>query len=146
LNDGTLRVPNTFVRTAASVGSSVAIEVAGKSLPFDPQWADAAGNIAQIPLPTGAQVETWPTMELDSSWSSRSVLLIVNPELSEPMAIDGTRLSPLGEDALEIAPGIALAEPLDGSPTIDSASGRLFGLLMRTEQGWIIAKLAGYLR
>ena len=85
-----------------------------------------------------AQVATWPTADIAASWSNESVLLVVNPELREPLAIDGTRLSNSGLNTIGIAPGVAIAPALSGSPVVNAASGKLVGLLLLDHGQWSI--------
>ncbi|MFO0943897.1 MAG: hypothetical protein U0930_24440 [Pirellulales bacterium] len=45
------------------------------------------------------------------------------------------------DGGLRIAPGIGLSPTLVGSPVVDSASGKVVGLLTKTDKGWIIGKI-----
>lgn len=146
LQDKTLRVPSAFVRQALEAESDVTIEVAGKSFPLGApvdiaKALKSSPQLFSLPLPEGALVSQWPLEEISSQWSSESVLLIVNPELSEPLAIDGTRMSGTSGERIAIAPGVAIALPLSGSPVIDSSSGKLMGLLFYSEGKWSIGVL-----
>lgn len=143
LDDNSLRVPTSFIRKASEADSPVTIEVAGKSFALGDSGALAAsikqsGALFALPLPAEAQVAVWPLTEIADQWSSQSVLLVINPELSEPLAIDGTRISSAPSGRLAIAPGVAIALPLSGSPVINSTSGKLLGLLEFSDGKWSI--------
>lgn len=138
MSDGSLRVPASFVRHSASASDQVTIEVAGKSMPFDDQPALISEEVAKLEIPAEAKLNAWPAAQITQSWSAESVLLVVNPELTEPLAIDGTRVSKRSDIGLTIAPGVAIASPLEGSPVVDATSGKLIGLLMAAADGWMI--------
>lgn len=143
LADDRLCVPADFIRRAQQAGNDVTIEVAGRSLaltdtPLGAAPLDDALLLASLPLPSDAQVATWPTADIAASWSNESVLLVVNPELREPLAIDGTRLSNSGLNTIGIAPGVAIAPALSGSPVVNAASGKLVGLLLLDHGQWSI--------
>jgi hypothetical protein len=139
LSDRALRVPASFVKAAREAGTEVLIELIGQSFPFDPEKVTVNGPLAKIPFPAQTRLVIWPIEKITSEWSSRSVLLIVNRELSEPLPIDGTRLEPFQDTGIRVAPGVALSDALDGSPVIVSRSGQLIGLLVEHDDGWIIA-------
>ncbi len=140
LSDKSLRFPASFLREAASAGAAVTIEVAGKSLPLSDQSYSSDGELSQLPLPDGTQISLWPAEQLDAAWNDQTVLLVVNPELSEPLPIDGTRVSNRSPTSLAIAPGVAIASPLSGSPVINATNGRLLGLLIEIDGKWSIGK------
>ncbi len=142
LNDGSLRVPTSFVEEAVAANTEVKIEVAGKSFVFNAEQVTRAGGLAALKFPAVARLDTWPTSKVSSAWTSQSVLLVVNPELSEPLALDGTRLSVLKPTGLKIAPGVPISETLNGSPVVDAQSGKLNGLLIQQEESWVVAHLS----
>lgn len=143
LSDDSLRVPADFIRRAQQAGGDVTIEVAGQSFALADTLLGAAPLddallLASLPLPSDARLTVWPTEDTATSWSSESVLLVVNPELREPLAIDGTRLSNSIAGEVDIAPGVAIAPALSGSPVINAASGKLIGLLLLDNGQWSI--------
>ncbi len=141
LSDTTLRVPAPFIRDASAASEPVTIEVAGKSFPFSAEQIRISGPIAALPIPDGAQVPLWPIENISNDWTDQNILLIVNPELNDPLAVDGTRLSVAADQTLVIAPGVAIAPPLSGSPVVNSATGKLFGLLIESDGRWTIGRL-----
>jgi hypothetical protein len=143
LDDKSLRVPSEFIRQASLAGDEVAIEVAGKSFPLGTnatvtQSLKKAGSLFSVPLPESVQVSRWPVSDTSPQWDSQSVLLVVNPELSEPLAIDGTRLAKSSSQRISVAPGVAIAPALSGSPVVHAASGKLLGLLVLIDNQWSI--------
>jgi hypothetical protein len=146
LSDGALRVPANFVRRAQQAGNDVTIEVAGHSFalsdsPLGDAPLDATALLAKLPLPAEAHFALWSSQDIATAWSSASVLLVVNPELHEPIAIDGTRLANTGPGSIGIAPGVAIAPALSGSPVIDATTGKLLGLLVIENGKWSIGLL-----
>ncbi|MEO8270844.1 MAG: MlaD family protein, partial [Aureliella sp.] len=146
LSDDSLCIPADFIRRAQQAGSDVTIEVAGQSFaladtPLGAAPLDNALLIASLPLPSDAQLTIWSTADIATSWSSETVLLVVNPELRDPLAIDGTRLSNSGAGAIGIAPGVAIAPALSGSPVVNAANGKLVGLLLLDNGQWSIGTL-----
>ncbi len=143
LEDKSLRVPSSFVRKALEADSDVLIEVAGKSFALSSSIPSAealknSNELVALPLPAEAQVAQWPLADIAIEWSSQTVLLIVNPELNEPLAIDGTRITSGTAGRIAIAPGVAIALPLSGSPVVNSSSGKLLGLLDYNNGKWSI--------
>jgi paraquat-inducible protein B len=143
LDDKSLRVPSEFIRQASLAGDEVAIEVAGKSFPLGTNAAvtkslERAGSLFSLPLPESVQVSRWPVSDTSPQWDSQSVLLVVNPELSEPLAIDGTRLAKSNSQRINLAPGVAIAPALTGSPVVHADSGKLLGLLVLIDNQWSI--------
>ncbi len=142
LDDGTLRVPASFVRAATNAGEAVTIEIAGASFPFDPQQFTIAGETARVKLPDTVEGEKWPAKEVNSQWSQNTVLLVVNPELTEPVALDASRIAKQDESGLSIVPAITLAEALSGSAVTNSETGALVGLLTQVDGTWIVATVS----
>ncbi len=156
LSDGSLRVPTSFLNDARQAGNQVTIEVAGHSFLLAPApaaatvpTANSAANssaadrhpIASLPLPAKVELPTWDIQNIDDKWTTQSVLLVINPELRTALAIDGTRLSNATPQVLAIAPGVALATPLSGSPVADAVTGKVVGLLLFKDGQWSIGKL-----
>ncbi|MBX3420002.1 MAG: MCE family protein [Pirellulaceae bacterium] len=142
LDDGKLLIPNNLLSTSRRDGRVVTIEVAGTSFPLDEQIPiELGGELAKLTCPAELSVERWPTNRVSSHWNRDNVLLVVNPELSEPLAIDNTRLALHASGGLSIAPGVSIAKQLLGSPVIDASTGMVFGLLVLSENGWIVGAL-----
>jgi paraquat-inducible protein B len=140
LSDGTLQLPATFTR-AANRAEKVNIELAGSSFPFIASEVVVRGALASLKLPTPMELERWPVDQLEYHWDGKSNLLIINPELSEPMALDPSRFVKKLDDGFTIAPAISISEALAGSPVIDSKTGYIVGLLTRMDGSWGIAML-----
>ncbi len=138
LSDRTLRVPAALVAAAQEANADVRIELIGQSIPFEREKVTVQDGLAKIPFPASTRLVIWPIAKVSSKWTSKSVLLVVNPELSEPLALDGTRLAVLEAGGIRIAPGVPLSNTLDGSPVVDSKTGNLVGLLTESDDGWII--------
>lgn len=141
LNSSALAIPSRLVDSVSQVGSGVALEVGGLSIPFQAERMSQHGAIAVYRLPQEWTGESWPTQFVQSSFRPDIVLLVINSELSEPMAIDGTRLEPLTGVGVKIAPGVPISKELNGSPVVDSATGSVFGLLCHTDNGWIVGAM-----
>lgn len=141
ISDKHLRVPKQLVEEAQEAGAEVKIELAGKSFVFDPKRVVVSGALAKIEFPGDAKIATWPAKNITRKWTEKTVLMVVNPELGEPLALDGTRVSVLKGIGLKIAPGVPFSEALHGSPVIDSQSGKLFGLLLQEEEGWKVGNI-----
>lgn len=138
LGDGRLHVPTKFIEDAKEAKAEVMIEVAGESFPFDENDVETHDSISSILIPYQFQITKWPKERTSKVWRETDVLLIINPEQSEPVALDGTRLAVLEKAGLKIAPGVPIASSLNGSPVVSSDTGALIGLLLETKEGWII--------
>ena len=77
-----------------------------------------------------------------ASWTPESVLLIANPGLAEPIALDSTRVALKKDGDLQIASGVPISNSLAGSPVVDATSGRLVGLLLLIGGEWTVASLS----
>lgn len=141
LDNGDLFVPATFVQRATETEKDVQIEIAGKSFSFDANQAPIRGAAARLRVPPKAMVPKWDAEEVTANWSAKDVLLVVNPELTEPLPLDATRLNLVKGLGLRIAPGVPIAETLDGSPVVATESGKVVGLLTNRDDGWIVANL-----
>ncbi len=140
LDDGSLRVPAKFVRAAVEAGDKVMIEIAGTSFPFDATQFETRGEVAKVKLPESVEGDRWPAGELNEIWSGKSILLVINPELSEPIAIDGSRITQQDAKGLSIARAIPISPTLDGSAVTNAESGTLIGLLTEVNGTWMVAK------
>ena len=98
------------------------------------------GKLEKIALPRGVVQERWPANKISSRFDGNSVFVVVNPEISAPIALDTTRVSHVEGEGLKIAPGVAIASGLEGSPVIEVATGMLFGLLLPDADGWMVAE------
>ena len=140
LDDGTLLVPTNFVRAASATKESVTIEVAGNSFAFIAKEATTENELSKLSLPDTIEVEKWPVGQFNKQWNSKSVLLIMNPELSEPIAIDASRISKHDSSGLSIVTSIAISETLAGSAVTEAESGQLVGLLTKVKGVWTVAQ------
>ncbi|MEM8735191.1 MAG: MlaD family protein [Planctomycetota bacterium] len=137
---GLLRVPKAFFDEANQEDHDVSIEVRGKSIALLPETVQVNSFTARLVAPSGIDVEAWPD-RMYGKWNGKSVLLIVNPELSEPLALDNTRLAFDGEEGIRIAKGVAISATLEGSPVVDAETLRVVGLAHRlrgVSESWII--------
>jgi paraquat-inducible protein B len=149
LDDGLLYVPTQFVDSAKAAGAQVNIELAGKSWAFDSTTlasseASALPPTTAIPIPSDVALARWPRGELSQVGEASNPLLVINPELSEPMAIDPTRVEVIADGHLRIAPGVPIAKALAGSPVIDAANSRVLGILVQRNDRWLVARLPGH--
>ena len=140
LDDGSLLVPTTFVRAAAAAGDGVAIEVAGSSVSFVAKDVATKGELSKLRMPENSNSDSWPIAELNGAWTGKNLLLIINPELSEPIAIDASRIAKKDESGLTLVDSIPLSDTLSGSPVTDAESGQLVGLLSKVKGRWIVAR------
>lgn len=140
LEGGIVRVPTRFLESATEASEELTIEVAGKSVVLLPETITRDGLTSRVMLPPDAQVTRWPS-DQRGEWKPDSVVLIVNPELSEPMPLDATRVTWDNDQGLVIASGLAISESLEGSPVVDSETGLLIGMLVRNEESWIVTRL-----
>jgi paraquat-inducible protein B len=140
LDDGKLLVPAGFVRAAVAAGDKVSIEVAGSSFAFVAKEVVMQGELAKLNLPTGIEVDRWPIAEIDSEWTGKNVLLVINPELNEPIALDASRITKQDVNGLAIVTSIPISDALAGSPVTDAETGFLAGLLTRVNGVWIVAR------
>lgn len=145
LSDGTVALPSRFLKAAAEPNVVVTIEIAGVSFPWSSDLATstAAVGVLKLPidLPTESGVERWSRDQVADEWSSKMVVQVVNPELTEPIAIDSTRLEVEEGVGLKVAPGVPIAPGLNGSPVVNAATGQVIGLLSSSDSGWIVGKL-----
>ncbi len=140
LDDGHLLVPSSFVRAALSAKENVSIEIAGSSFAFAAKDVTTESELTKLTLPGNVEVDKWPVAEISKQWTNKSVMLIMNPELSEPIAIDASRIANHDTVGLSIVSSIALSDSLVGSPVTDAESGKLLGLLTKVKGDWLIAQ------
>ncbi|MCA9128929.1 MAG: MCE family protein [Planctomycetales bacterium] len=141
LDDGTLRVPSTFIDEAIEAGESVIIELAGQSFDFVPNTSGRKRGVEKIEFAGNVNAKRFPAAELSDNFSDKSVFLIVSPEISEPIALDGTRVMVEKGVGLRIAPGIPISAELGGSPVVAADTGKLYGLLVQGPDSWLIARI-----
>jgi paraquat-inducible protein B len=141
LDDNSLYVPASFVRQATEANSIVSIEIAGKSFPFNTKHVKVQSPLATLILPPDISVERWPKKSIAKATTTHETMLVINQELSEPLAIDQTRLTAIGNH-FAIAPGVSISAPLDGSPVIDAQSGKVVGILAKDATGWQIGAIS----
>ncbi|MCR9293022.1 MAG: MlaD family protein [bacterium] len=141
LSDGSLYVPADFLKRAADLDTPVNVEIAGKSFALVPEMVKFRGATASLPVPKLVEVSNWETKRI-GTWDGKSILLVINPELSEPLALDATRVSLDPELGLEIAEGVPIASSLEGSPVLVAESAELLGLLVQRENKWFVGKLS----
>lgn len=140
LDDGSLVVPSSFVRAAVAAGDNVTIEVAGSSFAFVAKDVALQGELAKFRMPSGVELDEWPVAEMNGTWTGKNILLVINPELSEPIAIDASRIAKSDASGLTLVESIPLSETLVGSPVTDAESGALVGLLSKAKGAWIVAR------
>ena len=128
------------MRAAAATKENVTIEVAGNSFAFVAKEVTTENELSKLRLPEAIEVEKWPAAQFEKQWNAKSVLLIMNPELSEPIAIDASRISKRDPSGLSIVTSIAIAEALAGSAVTDAESGQLVGLLTNVKGVWTVAQ------
>ena len=140
LDDGTAMVPASFIKSAAEAKTLVNIEVAGSSQEIDPTKTETTQAVVQLPLSSELRLERWPREKLSNkSWNGKTALLVVNPELSEPMPLDASRAAPNAKGEIEINTAVPMHKSLEGSAVIDTTSGELLGLLVSLNNRWIVA-------
>ena len=140
LDDGKLLVPTSFIRAAAATKETVNIEVAGSSFAFAAKEVVTENELSRLNVPADIELDKWPTAQFNKQWNTHSVLLIVNPELNEPIAIDSSRIAKHDALGLSIVSSIAIANTLAGSAVTDAETGQLVGLLTKVNGVWIVAQ------
>lgn len=141
LDDGTALVPAGFMKAAADAKTTVNMEVAGSSQEIDPAKYQTSKAVNQLPLPGELRLDRWPrAKQATKDWSGRTALLIINPEMSEPMPLDASRAAPVAGGVIEINAAVPMHKSLEGSAVIDTDSGELLGLLVSLNNRWIIAR------
>ncbi len=139
MDDGKLLVPTSVVRAAAATKESVTIEVAGSSFAFSAKDVASENELSRLTVPDAIEFEKWPVAQFDKQWNGNSVLLIINPELNEPIAIDASRISKKDDVGLSIVTSIAISNTLEGSPVTEAETGQLVGLLTKVKGIWVVA-------
>lgn len=141
LDNGAVYVPSTFVDQVLEAEGPVAIELAGKTFPFKPAPRKGGLTAIKIVLPSNLKTAKFPTEAVSQQFDDKSVFLVINPEMSQPVALDHTRLAVEEGIGLRLAPGIPIAPELLGSPVVSSRTGKLYGLLVKGEKTWYIAAI-----
>jgi paraquat-inducible protein B len=141
LSDGMLVLPKQLVDALSRVGSSVTLEIEGISVAFLPDKVEMFGVLAKHPLPAGWKGTMWDLQQIPGDLGPGSVLLVINPELTEPIAIDQGRLEMLPGVGWKIATTVAISAQLNGSSVVDAGTGRLVGLISKTDSGWAIGRI-----
>ncbi|HBE68196.1 MAG TPA: hypothetical protein DDW52_08615, partial [Planctomycetaceae bacterium] len=70
-----------------------------------------------------------------------ALFLVINPELAQPIPLDQTRLAQEPKIGLRVAPGVTLAPELQGSPVVNSSTGKLYGQLTRGKKNWYVTNI-----
>ncbi len=141
LDDGTALVPASFMKSAAEAKTPVNIEVAGSSKEIDPSKFETRQAVIQIPLENAVKLDRWPrAKQATSVWSGRTPLLIVNPEMSEPLPLDASRAAATPGGLIEINASVPMHKSLEGSAVIETTTGELLGLLVSLNNRWVIAQ------
>jgi paraquat-inducible protein B len=134
---GQLLVPTAMLRNAAASKKPVTLEVAGKRLDWDPATLVGQSGVSRLSLPPGVELPLWPAEAIvDWPWNEKSTLLIINPELAEPLPLDSSRVQQHQPRGLTLLKDVAIPATLAGSPVLDSVSGGLLGLLVFEESRW----------
>ena len=141
LSDNSLYVPAEFLASALELDTPVNIEIAGKSFALVPEMVKFRGATASLPIPKLVEVATWEAQRV-GAWDAKSILFVINPELSEPLALDATRVSLVPKLGLEIAEGVPIANSLEGSPVLVAESAKLLGLLVKRENKWFVGNIS----
>lgn len=137
LDNGKVCVPYSLIKGALQAKGPASLEIAGTSTTFDPSEVVDAAGVALVPLPAQVKVQRWPVAKIaDQPWNGRTDLLIVNPELNEPLPLDAARGSGTPDGRIEINAAVPIYKSLEGSAVIEAASGRVLGLLVDLDSGW----------
>ncbi|MCA9190854.1 MAG: MCE family protein [Planctomycetales bacterium] len=140
LVDGRLAVPKKFIDSVHKRGNSpIVLEVGGVSAPFESEAAQQ-NKVAYLKIPIGTNLSLWKPESLMGNWDGQATLLVINPELGEPLALDRTRLTNIDAGEISIAIDVSMAPELEGSPVLESSTGTVVGLLVQEAIGWRIAK------
>jgi hypothetical protein len=140
LDNGRALVPYSLITEAQAAKGEVSLEIAGVSGSLDPAKIADAGGLASVPLPKGIKVARWPVEKIaDKPWNGKSALLVVNPELSDPLPLDAARAAGSDNGRIEINEAVAFHKSLEGSAVIDTNGGLLLGLLVQLDGQWSVA-------
>jgi paraquat-inducible protein B len=141
LNRSALALPASFVASIGQANNGASLEIGGQSMPFARDKFSLHGAIAVFRFSEDWSGDSWSTEQVLSEARSDLVLQVINPELNEPLAIDFTRWEPMAGMGLKIAPGVPISQELQGSPVVDTANGKVWGLLCLTDNGWLVGAL-----
>jgi paraquat-inducible protein B len=139
LDNGQVCLPYSLVKAAQSAKGAVNLEIAGSSSAFEPAKVTDAAGVALLPLSKDIKVQRWPVAKIAKErWNGRTDLLVINPELSEPMPLDASRGSGTNDGRIEINAAVPIYKSLEGSAVIEASTGQLLGLLISFENGWSV--------
>lgn len=142
LDDGTMAAPTSVLRAPGEKMQGVKLEVAGRSTDLlIAELKDEAG-LVRVATPEGLTLESWSRAAVGSkSWNGKSTLMIINPELAEPLPLDSSRVTLLADQNLRIDASVPISASLVGSPVIDSEGHQVIGLLIQEAGSWRIAMM-----
>lgn len=130
-------LPYSLIKAAQAAKGEVHLEIAGSSMALNPEKIVDAGGLANVPLPLEIKLPRWPVAKIAKQpWSGKTDMLVINPELSEPMPLDASRGSGSAEGRIEINAAVPIYKSLEGSAVIEAGSGQLLGLLISSDSGW----------
>ncbi len=142
LNNGRMYFPSALARGVKSAEGDVRLEIAGTSSELKPANIQTNGGIASLDLPKGVEAERFPVENIaKSAWNGKTTLLVINPELREPLPLDASRASSRGDGTILINEAVAIHKTLEGSAVMEATSGELLGLLVRLDENWIVVGL-----
>ena len=137
LDNNRVCVPYALVKAAEAAKGTANLEIAGHSSAFEPAKVTDAGGMAVVPLAADVKVQRWPVAKIASRpWAGKTDMLIINPELSEPMPLDASRGSGAANGRIVINDAVPIHKSLEGSAVIEANSGELLGLLISLDNGW----------
>lgn len=112
LDNGQVCVPYSLVEAAQAASGEVNLEIAGKSTALEPKQAPDALGIAVLPLPLDIKVDRWPVAKIAKQpWNGRTDMLVINPELSEPLPLDAARGAGASDGRITINSAVPSTKP-----------------------------------
>lgn len=140
LDNGNALLPYSLISAAQAANGPVNLEIAGSSRELDLAKIANRNGIASVPLPKDVKVVRWPAEKIaDKPWNGKSALIVVNPELSDPLPLDASRASGSKDGSIEINEAVPIHKSLEGSAVIDTEGGMLLGLLVNLDGRWYVA-------
>ncbi len=138
-----LCMPASFIKSAQAGGRDVQLEIAGQSFPLDSATVNVQSDLVYVTLSRPIELERWPTSRLvEKNWTGKSTLLVVHPELTEPMPLDASRASGKSIGVIDINREVPLHKSLEGAAVIDANTSELLGLLVSLSKGWQVQRVA----